>query len=68
VHLLEGYKGDTFMLPALNNRVEACYDLLSKRKLPFRVNADKTIAVKDINRKESKYDTVIEVVYKKGVE
>lgn len=68
VHLLEGYKGNTFMLPALNNRVEACYDLFSKRRLPFSVNADKTIAIKDINRKESEYDTVIEVVYKKEVE
>jgi alpha-L-fucosidase len=68
VHILRGYKGNDFTLPHLdNNTVVSCRDLGSKAKLPFSVNPDGTISIKNINRSRSKYDTVIEVVCKNQV-
>lgn len=68
VHILQGYKGITFNFPAINNQVITCYDVYSKKKLPFTVNPDKTITIRSINRKESKYDTVIELVFKNKIQ
>jgi alpha-L-fucosidase len=67
IHLLQGYKGTTFKIPEISNQAIACYDVYSKKGLPFHINADKTITINNINRMESKYDTVIELVFRDNV-
>ena len=67
VHLLEGYKGKVFILPAVNNNVTACYDLYTKKKLPYSINADKTITIRNIERDSNKYDTIIEIVFNENI-
>lgn len=63
VHLLEGYKGNTFILPAVNDRVVACYDLYTKKKLAYTVNNDKTITIRNIERISNQYDTILKIVF-----
>lgn len=67
VHVLQGYKGNTFVFPAMDNQVIDCYEVYDKRKLPYTINADKTITIRDINRIGKKVDAVIELVFKKKI-
>ncbi len=68
VHLLEGYKGNTFILPALNDRIIACYDLYTKKKLSYTVNTDKTVTIRNIDRNSNQYDTILEIVFNQNME
>lgn len=68
VHLLEGYRGNTFVLPAINNRMVACYDFYTKKKLAYSLNADKTILIKDIELGSNHYDRILELIFNKKIE
>lgn len=66
VHILQGYKGTTFATPAMNaKKVIACYDLYTKRKLPFVVDNNKTVTIKNIDRNYNKVDAIVEILLSK---
>ena len=67
IHVLPGYQGTTFKFPEINNRVTACYDVYNKKRMPYQINADKTVTIRNINRKESLNDTVIELEFKNKI-
>jgi alpha-L-fucosidase len=64
VHLLKDYSGTTFKMPPLGKlRVTKAYDVYTDRSLPYEVDSDQQITVREIDRTSSPADSVVAVVF-----
>lgn len=67
-HFLRGYAGDTFRLPSVGSRRPLrVYDVLSRASLPFVVEKDRTVTIRDLRRAASPADYVIGVSLEQDV-
>ncbi|MEI7534025.1 MAG: alpha-L-fucosidase [Verrucomicrobiae bacterium] len=59
VHLLPGYAGTEFTTPIITEKVAACRDLFTGKKLKYAVNADGSIHITGLDRTLHPADTVV---------
>jgi alpha-L-fucosidase len=68
VHILAGYSGDSFTVPAIGAlKPLKVYDVFTRQSVSFTLNQDRTISIAGIDRKSNPADSIVGIVFDKNV-